>query len=552
MKKKWKSAALAWVLTLTLAVGAAPAIAYAQEPGETQNTTETQITPDQSDAEEQPDVTDEVGTPEESGDTNIEEKASEEVAEEATEEPEVETQAEENLLTYSGHVQTYGDLKAVKDGAALGTTGESKRMEALVVNKGEALKDVEGEIMYRVHVQTYGNQKWMKTGEKAGTTGQSKRLEAIQMYLTGDLAEQYDIYYSTHCQTFGWTKWVKGSDQDSSWCGTQGLSKRIEAIKIVLVKKDGGEVPKDEGNFSLISNKQTPSVTYSGHQQTYGDLQAVSNGKVLGVTGKSKRLEALKIQLGQSDYTGSITYRAHVQTYGWQDWVSDGALAGTTGQSKRLEAVEIKLCGDMEKYYDVWYRVHIQHHGWLGWAKNGESAGSAGLSYRLEAIQIQIVPKNTTAPGAHSNYFVKKTPAQERVDNGAQGVYNQVGKNLYNCFNWCVKNIRYYSISGGAPSGYTNPQWYAVWGFEQHRGDCRTYAATFYQLAKGLGYNARYVYGYVPRAGGGMVDHAWVEIDEGGTTYVYDPDFQYETGRNGFKFRYKTSGTWRYSNYHYE
>ena len=247
MKKKWKSAALAWVLPLTLAVGAAPAIAYAQEPGETQNTTETQITPDQSDAEEQPDVTDEVGTPEESGDTNIEEKASEEVAEEATEEPEVETQAEENLLTYSGHVQTYGDLKAVKDGAALGTTGESKRMEALVVNKGEALKDVEGEIMYRVHVQTYGNQKWMKTGEKAGTTGQSKRLEAIQMYLTGDLAEQYDIYYSTHCQTFGWTKWVKGSDQDSSWCGTQGLSKRIEAIKIVLVKKDGGEVLKDEG-----------------------------------------------------------------------------------------------------------------------------------------------------------------------------------------------------------------------------------------------------------------------------------------------------------------
>ena len=227
-------------------------------------------------------------------------------------------------------------------------------------------------------------------------------------------------------------------------------------------------------------------------------------------------------------------------------------MAGTTGQSKRLEAVEIKLTGDMEKYYDVWYRVHIQHHGWLGWAKNGESAGSAGLSYRLEAIQIQIVPKNTTAPGAHSNYFVKKTPAQERVDNGAQGVYNQVGKNLYNCFNWCVKNIRYYSISGGAPSGYTNPQWYAIWGFEQHRGDCRTYAAAFYQLAKGLGYNARYVYGYVPRAGGGMVNHAWVEIDEGGTTYVYDPDFQYETGRNGFKFRYKTSGTWRYSNYHYE
>ena len=49
-----------------------------------------------------------------------------------------------------------------------------------------------------------------------------------------------------------------------------------------------------------------------------------------------------------------------------------------------------------------------------------------------------------------------------------------------------------------------------------------------------------------------MVDHAWVEIDINGVTYVYDADFQHETGRNGYQFRYRTSGTWVYTNYHYE
>lgn len=201
------------------------------------------------------------------------------------------------LLVYSGHVQSYGNVKAVEDGALLGTTGQAKRLEALKIEKGAGLKELNGDIVYRTHVQTYGTQKWVKNGELSGTTGKAKRIEGFQAYLTGDLAEKYDIYYSMHIQSYGWSKWVKGSADESGWCGSSGLSKRVEAIQIQLVKKDGGTVPENSGKYTYISSKAIGGISYSGHQQSYGDLKSCANGTVLGVTGKAKRLEAIKIAL---------------------------------------------------------------------------------------------------------------------------------------------------------------------------------------------------------------------------------------------------------------
>jgi len=88
--------------------------------------------------------------------------------------------------------------------------------------------------------------------------------------------------------------------------------------------------------------------------------------------------------------------------------VTDGAQAGITGQSKRMEAIEIALTGTMASRYDVYYRVHVQTYGWLDWAKNGEMAGTSGLSKRMEAIQVVLVPKGGNAPGSTSRPSVKK------------------------------------------------------------------------------------------------------------------------------------------------
>ncbi len=60
------------------------------------------------------------------------------------------------------------------------------------------------EVSYRTHVQTYGWQEWTADDSISGTTGEAKRLEAIQIQLTGEMAEHFDVYYRVHSQTYGW------------------------------------------------------------------------------------------------------------------------------------------------------------------------------------------------------------------------------------------------------------------------------------------------------------------------------------------------------------
>ncbi|WP_192986707.1 glucosaminidase domain-containing protein [Carnobacterium mobile] len=154
---------------------------------------------------------------------------------------------------------------------------------------------------------------------------------------------------------------------------------------------------------------KNPSVTYSTHIQDTGWLSNVSNGNTSGTTGKSKRMESVKINLKGFDNL-NIQYSSHVQDKGWLDWVSDGSISGTTGQNKRMEAIKIKLFGLQAANFDVYYRVHAENEGWLGWAKNGESSGTAGYGLRLEALQIKIVPKGSKAPGTTQNAYLEKVP----------------------------------------------------------------------------------------------------------------------------------------------
>ncbi|GIN58790.1 hypothetical protein J8TS2_31090 [Lederbergia ruris] len=157
----------------------------------------------------------------------------------------------------------------------------------------------------------------------------------------------------------------------------------------------------------MIQSNQTPSINYSTHVQTHGWLKTVKDGALSGTTGEAKRLEAIKISIGNMKDLG-LKYSTHVQTYGWQDPVSAGTASGTTGKHKRLEAIKIELTGKKAKDYDVYYRVHSQTFGWLDWAKNGQPAGTEGLAKRLEAIQIKLVKKGGKAPGSTNKPFLTK------------------------------------------------------------------------------------------------------------------------------------------------
>ena len=48
------------------------------------------------------------------------------------------------------------------------------------------------------------------------------------------MAEKYDVYYRVHVQKYGWMAWAKNGEE----AGTQGMSRRAEAIQVVLVAKD--------------------------------------------------------------------------------------------------------------------------------------------------------------------------------------------------------------------------------------------------------------------------------------------------------------------------
>ena len=138
-------------------------------------------------------------------------------------------------ITYQTHVQNIGWQAEKADGEVSGTSGQSLRLEAIKIKLGSS---IDGGLTYATHVQDIGWQSFVSNGQLSGTSGQSKRLEAIKINLTGNAANQYDIYYRVHAQHFGWLGWAKNGQS----AGTAGYSYRLEAIQIVLVPK-GGSAP---------------------------------------------------------------------------------------------------------------------------------------------------------------------------------------------------------------------------------------------------------------------------------------------------------------------
>ncbi len=166
--------------------------------------------------------------------------------------PEIEYKAHVEYYGWLGYEDAENNTNISCDKNFSGTTGESKRMEALEVNfdapKGAVLK-------YRAHVQDIGWMDWVTAdsiegSNYIGTTGQSKRAEAIQIVVEG--LEGYKVEYRAHVQDKGWMDWVTANDnmseaetlKDGTFSGTQGESKRMEALQIVVVPTTTTNTPQ--------------------------------------------------------------------------------------------------------------------------------------------------------------------------------------------------------------------------------------------------------------------------------------------------------------------
>ena len=130
-------------------------------------------------------------------------------------------QVKASNLQYKAHIQDIGWTDWVNAGDIAGTTGQDKRVEAIILQGNNGL-----DLSYRVHVQDIGWTGWSSNGQACGTTGQSKRIEAIEIQSNKMLEVQ------EHIESVGWMPSSKGTYVK---VGTEGKSLRLEAFKIRVI-----------------------------------------------------------------------------------------------------------------------------------------------------------------------------------------------------------------------------------------------------------------------------------------------------------------------------
>ena len=238
-------------------------------------------------------------------------------------------------------------------------------------------------------------------------------------------------------------------------------------------------------------------------------------------------------------------YRNDWKSY-YLHYIYVGRAAGlpATGSEEITLPVTVYKGADFSPVYDYYY--YIQRYPELA-ARFGDDD---------VAVLEHFVTKGMTANEiAREDYdetvYLELRERFHKGYNKASAVLDEIGWDLEAAFRWSA-GLTYdrhdKSMPRTADEGIIA---FAEFGFDKGKGNCYVMAATFCEMARLLGYDARQISGFVPlgdqSAGQNYGVHSWVEIDMDGTTYVFDPDFTNETGNNGFMITYGQSGTWRYS-----
>lgn len=126
----------------------------------------------------------------------------------------------EEKLKYRSHIEDMGWQEWKTNGQTSGTTGESRRLEAIQI-------DAKFDVYAKAHIENTG---WVDYGKinkdtVIGTTGKKLRLECLCL--------KGNFKYRVHIQENGWSPWTNADGV--STLGTVGQSLRIEAIQIQLL-----------------------------------------------------------------------------------------------------------------------------------------------------------------------------------------------------------------------------------------------------------------------------------------------------------------------------
>ena len=297
-------------------------------------------------------------------------------------------------ISVRSHTANIGWMSPVGSGSIAGTTGRALPMEAL-----EAQLDWyghSGAIELRGHVSNIGWQQW--SAGRCGTTGKAQRLEAVQIRLTGEAAEKYDIWYCAHVSGIGWLDWAC----NGAAAGSAGKGRAIEAVKAALVEK-GGPAP---GSSDKVFIGDPDAVTVSGSAVS-GESLGSSSGQKATIGGNgAKLLNSIVLSVaGQTD-NGSISYSVMDGYSGWGASSTDGGAAIAVSGAP-VKAIKLSLSGQLAANYDIWYRACDSGNGWTGWTSNGQACGVSGGSSGLCGIEIALVSKGQPSPGSTANAFIE-------------------------------------------------------------------------------------------------------------------------------------------------
>ena len=284
-----------------------------------------------------------------------------------------------------------------------------------------------------------------------------------------------------------------------------------------------GVVKKIDGKLYYFNNNGVVDMT-AGWKKTSAGKYCVKSGKILTAPAKVK-------------YTRKVTYYYNKSTKKWQTKKIKGAktkvksvtpnyvyMFRTNGLLKKTKGL-FKYNG--KEYYG--YGTGRLRTGWVAYVEKKSAKASyfsktSGYMFKNRKQGYLKIPKNGRLGKAY--YLGIKR-------------LNSIGWSLRKAYNWSAR-MRYQGRSYRAGSSET----YAIKGFSKGYGNCYCMAATFYIMAKLLGYDVHQVEGKVD------LPHSWTVIRQDGREWVYDPNFTNETGRNGWKIYYGKKGTWRYNHYH--
>ena len=242
--------------------------------------------------------------------------------------------------------------------------------------------------------------------------------------------------------------------------------------------------------------------------------------------------------LGRSSDEDGLAY--------WTDSLAAGQIGGyeaARGFFDSLEFIESERSD--EEFVTVCYNTLLGRAPdpqglvyWTGFLENGTKTRDDIVSCFCNSDEYLSICEQY---GIQNRVFDPREQYPE-----ASAVLDQIVWDLRAAYDWTRDSITYVRDIN-VDHRYTSRE-LAHRGFSARNGNCFVFSACFYELACALGYDAHQMTGHITRSTGLVVIHSWVEIDIDGTTWVFDPEFEFvdKVHRDGWYFQYGRRGTFVY------